>query len=306
MSRRITAAHRAEFAAYRAVAGIAARLGEPAALSVGAAIGGFVHRALGVRRQVAEENLRRAFPDRDEAWVRRTAHEAYRHLGREAVAMLRLPRLRREEILRRVALDAAEIEALARALARGRGVVVATGHFGSWEMAGATLAALGHRVTAIYKRLANPLLDREVRVTREAVGMRLIDRRDGSRAGLDALARGDILAVVADQDARRSGIFVPFFGRPASTYRGAAVLALRAGAPLFVGYARRGPDGYIGRVEEVDASREGPADEVVHRLTAAFTARLEAAIREAPEQYFWQHRRWKTAPPEEPRGAGAV
>lgn len=306
MSRRVTPAHRAEFAAYRAVAGIAARVGEPAALSVGAVIGGFVYRPLGIRRQVAEDNLRRAFPERDEAWVRRTALAAYRHLGREAVAMLRLPRLDRAEILRRVAIPPAQLQALARAAARGRGVVIATGHFGSWEMAGATLAALGHRVTAIVKRIGNPLLDREIRATREAVGMRLIDRWDGSHAGLDALARGDVLAVVADQDARRRGIFVPFFGRPASTYRGAALMALRAGAPLFLGYARRGPDGYIGSVEEVDASRDGPADVVVHRLTAAFTARLEAAIREAPDQYFWQHRRWKTAPPEEPRDVAAV
>lgn len=306
MSRRITAAHRAEFAAYRAVAGVARRLGERGAEAVGARIGALIHRPFGIRREVTEENLRRAFPERDEAWIRRTAAAAYAHLGREAVAMLRLPALSKREIVGRVDTLPEQLEALARASARGRGVVVATGHFGSWELAGATLAAMGYGISAIYKRLGNPLMDREIRATREALGLHLIDQREGTRAGLEALARGDLLAVVADQDARGKGIFVPFFGRQASTYRGAALLALRANAPLFVGYARRGADGYIGRIEEIDVPRSGEPEEVVHRMTAAFTARLEAAIRDAPEQYFWQHRRWKTAPPEELRGGRTV
>jgi Kdo2-lipid IVA lauroyltransferase/acyltransferase len=114
------------------------------------------------------------------------------------------------------------------------------------------------------------------------------------------LRAGRAVAFVSDQDARGTGVFVPFFGRLASTHRGPALMAIRTGAPLFVGYAMRAADGsYVGGIEEITVSREGDMDEAVLRLTAAFTARLEALIRRAPEQYFWQHRRWKTRPPEE-------
>src|SRR5690606_10745319 len=98
-------------------------------------------------------------------------------------------------------------------------------------------------------------------------------------------------------NAGRSGVFVPFFGRPASTHRGAALLAIRTGAPLFLAYLRRAGAGYEGFVEPVTAERGGDLDAAVERLTAAFTRALEAAIRQSPEQYFWHHRRWKTAPP---------
>ena len=115
-----------------------------------------------------------------------------------------------------------------------------------------------------------------------------------------ALRAGRVVAFVTDQDARGSGVFVPFFGRLASTHRGPALMALRTGAPLFLGYGMRLPNGtYTGTIEEITVSRDGDMDDAVYRLTAAFTAKLEAVVRRAPEQYFWQHRRWKTRPPEE-------
>ncbi|MBI4545107.1 MAG: lysophospholipid acyltransferase family protein, partial [Gemmatimonadetes bacterium] len=141
---------------------------------------------------------------------------------------------------------------------------------------------------------------------RERLGMHVIERAHAARQGLAALRAGRVVAFVADQDARRAGLLVPFFGRPASTHRGPAVLALRARAPLFLGYSLRAPGrSYRGLLEEVVVSREGEVDDVVLRLTAAYTARLEQAVRAAPEQYFWHHRRWKTRPAEEPPHGGA-
>jgi KDO2-lipid IV(A) lauroyltransferase len=110
------------------------------------------------------------------------------------------------------------------------------------------------------------------------------------------------VGIVGDQDARGAGIFVPFFGRPASTHRGPAVFSLRFGAPAFACVARRLPGpGVRYRVsgQQVEVPRTGQLDEDVEALTAALAARLEAEIREAPEQYFWFHRRWKSKPPVE-------
>ncbi len=306
--RRARLSHRLEHLGFTALSTAALRLPEATADRVGAALGRMVAR-LGIRSDVVLDNLRHAFPERDEAWIRGVARASWEHIGREAFSILRLPALAPAEWLKRVAYPEEEVAALRAAHARGRGVVIVTGHFGSVEAAALTVHALGLPLTAYFQRMTNPLVDFEVERTRAALGIRLIDRRLGVRPGVEALQRGEIVAVVADQDARTHGVFVPFFGRPASTHRGAAILALRAGAPIFFGYARRAGEGWLGRVQELAALRGGEGDDVVRRIIAEFTARLEAAVREAPEQYFWQHRRWKSSPdptPSEPVGSGAV
>jgi KDO2-lipid IV(A) lauroyltransferase len=187
---------------------------------------------------------------------------------------------------------------LKAAIDRGRGVVVVTGHFGNWELAAASLAVRGVGVDAIVQRQRNRLVDRDIVAAREKFGMRVVDRKKASSLVLPALHAGRAVGFVADQDAGRHGVFVPFFGRPASTHRGAALFALRAEAPLFIGVGTRAADGrYDCRTYEIEVDRSGPLDDAVTRMTAAFTRALEAEIRTAPEQYFWVHKRWKTRPP---------
>jgi KDO2-lipid IV(A) lauroyltransferase len=223
--------------------------------------------------------------------------------------MLRLPAIPLDGWMERVSFPEEEQAGLRAAYARGRGGVIVTGHFGCIEAAALTVRALGMPLAAYYQRMSNPLVDAAIARAREGVGLRLIDRRQGVTPGVEALHRGELVAVVADQDARTHGVFVPFFGRLASTHRGAAIMALRAGAPIFFGYVRRAPGGYVAGIRELEVARGGSTDDVVHAMTAAFTAALEATVRQAPEQYFWQHRRWKSSPetvvPEQ-AAAGAV
>ena len=194
------------------------------------------------------------------------------------------------------------LDALKEAIGRGRGLVMVTGHFGNWELGAASLAVRGIAVDGVVQRQRNPLVDRDIRAARERLGVRIIERHKASRLVLPSLAAGRVVGFVADQDAGRNGVFVPFFDHPASTHRGAALFALRARAPLFVGVAVRGPGGsYDCRTEEIVVDRTGTVDDVVFRLTAAFTRHLEAQIRTAPEQYFWLHRRWKTRAPASPQ-----
>ncbi len=288
--------HRLEYAGFQLLTALANALPERVADRTGAWIGRTAGR-IGIRRGVARANLRAAFPDRDTAWIERVLRGSYEHLGREAISILRLPRIPPERWLERVRVPEEEIVALRAALGRGRGAVIVTGHIGGLEAAARTLTALGFTLHAYFQRMTNPLVNAEVERTRAAIGIRLIDRGLGVGPGVEALLHNHLVAIVPDQDARSRGVFVPFLGRPASTFRGPAIMALRADAPIFFGYARREGEGWVAGVREIPVPRTGDPDDVSRRMVAEYTARLEAVVREAPEQYFWQHRRWKTVPP---------
>lgn len=282
----------AEYAAIRAAVEGLSFLPRPAALALGEALGEAVF-AVGARRRVVDENLATAFPGRDSAWRRRVARGTYRHYGAVLVEMARWVRRPLDE-----ARDLVRVTGLARleaARARGRGVVVMTAHLGNWEV-GPTVARLqGLAFTSVYQRVRNPYLDAAVRRIRTLHGQGLVDRGMGLRGAIEALRRNELVAFLPDQDAGPRGVFVPFFGRPASTMRGPADLALRTGAavlPIFV--LRRGDSYEVLIEEEISADPAAPREAEVARITAAYTRALEARIREAPEQYFWLHRRWKT------------
>lgn len=285
----------AEYLAIRGVIEGFSFLRRPSALALGAALGDAVYLS-GVRWRVIESNLATAFPGRDEAWRRRVGRECYRHFGRTLVEMarwVRRPLAEAGEIVR-----VSGIERLRAALARGRGVVVLTAHLGNWEV-GPTVARLhGFPFTSVYQRVRNPYLDAAVRQIRTLHAQGLVDRGMGLRGAIRALQRNEMVGMLADQDAGPSGVFVPFFGRPAATMRGPAELAHRTGAailPMFV--LRRDGDMYEVIVEEeIVVERAGPREEEVRRITLSYTRALEARIREAPEQYFWFHKRWKTSP----------
>ena len=126
-----------------------------------------------------------------------------------------------------------------------------------------------------------------------------------------ALERRGLLGLLCDQDAGDRGLFVPFFGRDASTFKSIALLAMEYRALVLVGYSTRLPDEFVaghwarfevGTEEIIDPDDCGGVDEITRRYTAA----LERAIRRAPEQYFWVHRRWKSKPRERVRKAKAA
>jgi KDO2-lipid IV(A) lauroyltransferase len=159
---------------------------------------------------------------------------------------------------------------------------------------------LGVKTAVIQQRQKNPLVDAHMKRLRERWGMEIIYTRGAVRNSLEKLKQGKLVGLLADQDAGNRGVFVPFFGRPSATHVGAAVLFLKSHAPLYFAVCVRKPDGtYQLRMEKViDSNCEEAHQMSVEQITAKFTARLEAWIRRYPEQYFWMHRRWKTAPPE--------
>ncbi len=299
--------HGAEYALFRLLSAVLLAVPEVLALRAGAALGWVAGSVLRIRRDVVDANLRLAFPDRPPAWRRRVARASYVHLGREAAAMFRMAGMDRETIVART--EVAGLEGLRAALAEGRGAVLLTGHLGSWEMGGAAVAAHGIPVLGVAKPMANRRFDADLTAARERLGIEIVDTGAAPKRALRALSEGKVVGLVADQNAGTNGLFVPFFGHPASTHRGPALFAVRAGAPLFIGSCIRMPGArqrYRIRMERVPAPATGDAERDVHLLTAAHTAVLERAVREAPEQYFWQHKRWKTRPAPEPAPGAPV
>src|SRR5438093_325779 len=115
-----------------------------------------------------------------------------------------------------------------------RPVLSVTGHFGNWEMAGYAVGLLGFRSSAVARRLDNRHLDRFLGRFRQGTGQRILDKNTDYRQIQETLATGGALAMLADQDAGQRGLFVDFFGRPASTFKSIALLALEYRAALLV------------------------------------------------------------------------
>ncbi len=293
--RRPTLRHRAEFLALRSVLALANRLGDRSAEGLGVRVGSTVRR-LGFRYDVVMDNLRHAFPGESRHWHEEIARRCYAHFGREMVVTLRLQGTSREALIRRSRVKG--LEPVFQAMETGGGVVLVTGHLGNWEVGAACLAARGVAMDVVVQRQSNPLADTAIDANRRRLGLNPIDRRSAPKRGLRTLREGGVVGFVPDQDARSGGVFVPFFGRPASTHRGPALLALRTGAPLFAATGIRADDGaYDCHVHAINVLRTGDPDDVVARITGAYTDVFERAIRTAPEQYLWHHKRWKTRPP---------
>lgn len=189
-----------------------------------------------------------------------------------------------------------------RVLLRGRGCILLTGHYGNWELVGFTLAALGFDMVAVMRPLDNPYLNEWLVRIREQRGLRLLYKKGVARSADDVLESGAALCFIADQNAGRKGLFVDFFGRPASTYKSIGLLAMRHEVPIVVGCARRLSDRFDYEIEvnRVIHPEEwtGHPDELLW-ITQEYTRAIEAFVRVDPGQYLWVHRRWKSRPKDE-------
>lgn len=296
-----TFAQRAEYAALRTIATLLRPFGWRTASSVGAVVGGLGWWPLRIRAARVERTIRACFPELSDARVREIARESYRGLGRVAIESIILSRADRDDVLNAFA-GAKDYEVLERAFARGKGVILVAGHLGNWELSAAYMTARGLPVDAIAMHMANPLSDAFFKRTRERFGMRVLFADESVRAIPKALRDGRGVGFLSDQSAKGlASTFIPFFGRPARTPRGAAVFALRNDLPMIFVAALRQPDGrYVAHFEEVPLVRTGDKEADIDATVLAYTQVLERYVREHPEQYFWQHRRWKGQPKDTP------
>ncbi|MEP6856902.1 MAG: lysophospholipid acyltransferase family protein [Gemmatimonadales bacterium] len=297
-----TLAHRAEYYTMRATIGALRALSWDAACKVGERLGALGYRPLGIRKRIVERQIAAAFPDLSREAVVQLARESYEHLGRTFIETALLDSIGKDGL--QALVESVEgWEEIEDVMAMGRGAILVTGHIGNWELAGSYVAARGIPLDAIVRGMANPLFDAYINHTREAIGMTVVHDSDAVRRTPRSLRGGRAVAFVADQGVMGlASTFVPFFGRPAKTPRGAAVFALRFDVPVVFVVALRNPNGrYKIVVERIEAPKTGDRDRDVDAIVARFTQHLEKWVRVVPAQYFWQHRRWKRQPPDTPR-----
>ncbi len=276
--------------------------------------GRLIYRLLPVRRSVMLENLRRVFADAvPESEIARLAQAHYAHLWRLGIEFLRF---RWVSAARKAALARVEnVAAFARALERGKGILVLTGHFGNWEVA--TVAGLRQfpamrgRIHFVRRSIKPRWLDAQVNRRFRKSGFGVLPKRGSLDAILDRLAAGDAVVFPFDQHAAPpDGIEVDFFGHPAWTFRSLALIALASDAAVLPAASWREDDGtHVLRFEEPLPTEAGAdANDEIRRNTRAYNAALERLILRHPEQWYWVHRRWKRVarlPRRAPRAATA-
>jgi KDO2-lipid IV(A) lauroyltransferase len=251
------------------------------------------HRVVGI------DNLRMALGDRyDEAGRDQVVRGVYLHFCMMLMEILHMPRkVHLTNWRKHVTLVGHE--PIVDRLMTGGPMILLTGHYGNWELAGYLFGMFGYPTYAVARTLDNPYLERFLRSFRERTGQKLIPKSGGYDQILEVLKSGRTLSMLADQDAGQRGLFVDFFGRPASTHKAIALLAIEHQAPVVVGVARRVGQSFhyeIRCAEVIEAGEfTGGADDA-QLLTQRYTMALEDLIRQDPTQYLWLHRRWKHQP----------
>jgi len=264
-------------------------------------LGWLAYRVDRKHRLRADENLVHAFgdgltPRQRDALIR----QVYAHFCTLFVEIVHLTRRLHVHNWKRYA-ELIGGDRIVGSLVSGRPLLIVTGHLGNWEIAGIALGLLGFHTHAIARTLDNPFLDDYLRGLRQRTGQKILAKKGEFDDIQDVLAAGGAIATLADQDAGPRGVFVDFFGRPASTHKAVALLALEYRVPLLVvGVPRLDTDGSdryrIMAADFIDPDEYQGRPDAIKAMTQRYTTALERLICLAPEQYFWLHRRWKHQP----------
>ena len=269
----------------------------PASIPAPGFWGRFLYHAVPFRRRRIVANLERVFGAELERWqIRRLAQAAYGHFARSIFENLMFQRFRRAG----PQLRGENREALERAIERGRGVLLLTGHVGNWELTPRLwLRAEAHlhgKVHVVRRRIRPRFLERYLVEQFRSAGIGVLEKEGSLSKIVTCLRRGELVAFILDQHAaRRHSVIVDFFGSPASTFRSLAVAALRTGAPVVPLRFWREPDGTLAlRFDEAIEPVPGRTfRDAVQANTQNYSRVIERMILDHPEQWIWMHRRWR-------------
>lgn len=257
---------------------------------------------LGRLRRVGERNLALAMPELSKAGRGRILRHLFRNLGWQLVEFCRMRRFTRENTRGWIRTEG--LEHFLAAEARGKGVLVLTGHFGAWELSSFYHSLMGHPMGMVIRRLDNRLLDEYVNAIRCLHGNRVLHKDDFARGLLTAMRTGQTVGILMDTNMTPpQGVFAKFFGIEACTAAGLARVALKTGAAVLPGFCvwEEAEQQYVLHFgPQLAVGRTGDHEADILTLTGQCNDVLEAWIRRYPDQWLWIHRRWKTRPPGEP------
>ena len=253
-------------------------------------------------RRVGMRNLELAFPERSRAERKRILRAEFTSLGRQLAEVCRFPKYTMENVREVVALEG--FENYERAKARGKGVLLFTGHFGGWELSSFVLSLYGHWMHVIMRGMDNEYLNRILLRLRTMHGNKAVDKAEFLRGLLSAIKAREVVGMLIDTNmVTGQGIFVDFFGIPASTASGMARIALRtdaAAVPTFTIWDEKLRKYRLRFDPAVELIRTGDAEDDIQANTQQFTKIVEDYVRRYPGQWLWVHRRWKTRPEGQP------
>lgn len=273
-----------------------------AAVATARTLARFAYLFGGRLRRTGERNLALAFPELSADERSRILRASFQSLGRLLGEFSHLSRTTPEALRRYIACEG--LENLEAAQRRGQGVILFTGHLGAWELSSFALSAFGYPMSFLARRMDNPKIEPLVERTRTRFGNRSIDKRAAARPMLRVLREGGTLGLLVDLNTLpHEGVFVDFFGIPASTTASLATLALRTKAavlPVFAPWDKE-KGRFILRIEPpLEIASTGDPERDVRELTSQFTSVIEAYVRRFPDQWLWIHKRWNTRPEGEP------
>ena len=263
------------------------RLPRKTTLRLGIRLGRFAYDHLNIRKEKALKQLRQGFSHRTETYYNVILKQTYEHFGKVILDNIRLESLDLERIVTVEGEDALPPQD------SKEGMILLTGHFGNWEIFPVWFSRNGYSFTSVIRKQKNKGANRFFVEWRSKMSAPPLYAKASSHDMMKVVSEGGILGLAADQDARKSGVFVEFLGRPASAFRGPAVFHLKTGAPLILAFCRMDKQSrYHISFERLQVTQE----DSVETITQKIASKLEEAVFENPEQYFWFHRRWKTQP----------
>ena len=247
-----------------------------------------------IRKQVVFENLRKAFPEKEEKEIKKIAFGCYRSVIISFFEIMCMQKMDRREIINMLNVDNADL--IVKSYQDGKGVILLSAHFGNWELIATSVSArINIPFHVVVKHQSNPYVDRKINGIRIKWGNEIVSLGISIRNIYKELKNKNLVAMVADQRGPADGLRIKFFGLETAIYSGPAILAIKTGAPLIYGITIRQPDfKYKVILEKINLENlpdyeEEKIKEVCQRL-ASF---LEKYVRQNPEQWLWMHKIWK-------------
>ena len=295
--------NKSEFLAVRSLLGAIGALPLETSVRFGKSVGRFLGSRFPRLQRTARRNLEIAMPELSAEEKEKIVRGTFESLGRHLGFVSHFRKFKHEDIRDLIEVVGKE-EHFDPAYARGKGVLFFTGHFGSWEVFNLLAPAFGYGMNILVRRIDNPLVENFVDKMRTRFGSITLDKTKSARKMFRILAGGEILGILADLNAQeKEGVFVDFFGVPASTTTSIAKLALKTGAAVMPAFAvwEETKRKYVVYLESpIEYEKTENAEEDIRVLTQKITDVVEKYVRRYPEQWLWIHKRWNTRPPGEP------
>ncbi|WDP89419.1 MAG: lysophospholipid acyltransferase family protein [Desulfobacter sp.] len=246
-------------------------------------------------RKITLDNLTRCFGDEmNQAQIEAMGKRVFKNIASILFEVAWAQKFSKEAFLSHFTIKG--LEHVKQAHAKGRGVIVVTCHMGNFEMLIPAIDETGFRGYAVYRALDFSPLDRLIRSMRQRFGVTMIPIIGASDTINDVLKSGGVVGTLLDQNVDwYKGAFVEFFGRPACTNKGLAMLALRTKAPVIPMYTvRKSREYLIEFLPEIQLVETNDNIKDLEINTQNYNDAIESMVKKYPDQYFWVHNRWKT------------